>query len=296
MDLKTCIQNAVKAVQDVVADYSFKAPGGGKVGSINQSGDHQLDLDVQADRAVERELRKCSAVAGFCSEEREGFVCTNPEGRYIVVYDPLDGSQNVPVGISVGSIFGAFEAKTLSDIKSGRDMVFAAYGIHAAALLFVSTGNPGVNMERYDRKAGCFVTVKENIKIPNKGKTYCINEGNSKNWSATISDLVAKLKSEKRSVRWAACMVSDVHRPLLNGGIFSYPRDAKYQNGRLRLVYEAYPMAYIWECADGSAFSRVDPVFEQSVKILDEPFPEEIHSRSGVTMLGPHETQVLKSC
>lgn len=292
-NLMDCLRNAALAVQLCVANYDFHT----KKGPMNQSGDAQLDLDIAADRAVAHALRQCPIVAGFCSEEREGFVPTNSNGRYIVVYDPLDGSQNVSVGITVGSIFGVLKGRELQDLSSGRDMVCAAYGVHGASLLFCGahlSDTTGPVLERFDQTGRNWVPVRRDIQIPAKGKTYCINEGNTRNWSSWTTGFVTRLKAEKRSIRWGACMVMDVHRPLLQGGIFAYPEDAKYPNGRLRLVYEAYPMAFLWEKAGGVALSSINMTTQSAETILDRRFPHnKIHSRSGVVLVGPHEADCL---
>jgi len=305
--LKNCLREAAISVQKCVAEYSFGVEnvGGGKSqaseGAINESGDRQLDLDVAADLAVEEALRNCPLVAGVLSEERKGFVETNPAGQYVVAFDPLDGSQNVPVGITVGSIYGVFRGSSPADIASAskaRDrLVCAAYGLHSAALLFnFADTESRPSLERWDAYSKEWITVKKEFLTPEKGKTYCINEGNFKNWADWTRDFVGSLKSEKRSTRWMACMVSDVHRPLLQGGIFAYPEDAKYTGGRLRLVYEAMPMALLWEQAGGTALSSVDEITGEFTHILDRPFPaEDIHCRSGVVLLGRHETRVLRT-
>jgi len=291
--LMNCLRDAALAVQHCVANYDFLA----KKGPENKSGDAQLDLDIAADRAVERALRRCPLVAGFCSEEREGFVPTNPSGKYIVVYDPLDGSQNVSVGITVGSIFGVLKGRELRDIASGRDMCAAAYGVHGASLLFCGAhlaDEEGPVLERFNQSSNGWLPVRSDIKIPSKGKTYCINEGNTRNWTSWTTGFVTRLKAEKRSIRWGACMVMDVHRPLLQGGIFAYPEDRKYPNGRLRLVYEAYPMAFLWERAGGVALASIDMASQTAQTILDRPFPhKKVHSRSGVVLVGPHEAECL---
>lgn len=302
--LKACLREAAVAVQKVVAGYDFgvsQVGGGLSLGKINESGDKQLDLDIAADLAVERALRQCPLIAGFLSEERKGFVETNSGGQYVVAFDPLDGSQNVPVGITVGSIYGVFKGKNPEDIAEApmaRDrLVCAAYAIHSAALLFnFCDVDTRPTLERWDLKTQSWFTVRKEVVMPEKGKTYCINEGNVKNWADWTRDFVEALKGEKRSTRWMACMVSDVHRPLLQGGIFAYPEDAKYTGGRLRLVYEGMPMALLWEQAGGTALHSVNGATGELSHILDRPFPEtDIHCRSGVVFVGAHEAKVLKS-
>lgn len=293
--IKATLQVAARAVQECYAKYDFR----GKTNSTNRSGDNQESLDIAADKAVEAVLRKNPIIAGFCSEERDGFVQTCPTGRYIVMYDPLDGSQNIGVGISVGCIFGVHRGNKLEDLRDGRKMVAAAYAVHSATLLFTfAWAHRGVYqrpcMERFDFTDQRWVMVRKNIEIPQKGKTYCINDGNGRKWDRITKRFVSKLKREGRSVRWSACMVLDVHRPLLQGGMFSYPIDSKHTKGRLRLVYENYSMAFLWEAAGGKAIASVNSRRKTYKHILDTPFPtNNIHARGGVMLLGPHEFEVF---
>ena len=250
---------------------------------MNASGDKVCALDVQSDLIVEEELRACAAVSGYASEERRTFVPLNAEtGRFVVVCDPLDGSQNVPVGVSVGAIYGIFKAKTLSDIKSGNDMVAAGYALFSACLQFV-WAEDSVSMSMYKPSTREWIATASGHQIPPKGKTYSINEGSAKNWNIDVATFVEQ-HLRGRSVRWAACMVLDVHRNLVQGGCFIYPTCKKYTKGRLRLVYEAYPMAFVWEKAGGVALAVAGK------RILDAPFPaDDVHARSGVILLGEWE-------
>eukprot|EP00948_MAST-09A_sp_MAST-9A-sp1_P004248 g4248.t1 len=257
--------------------------------TMNKSGDIQLPLDIKADKIVEKCLASNPLVAGIASEERDGFTSLNEKtGKYIVAFDPLDGSQNVPVGLNVGSIFGIFPATSFADIDTGDDMVAAGYALYGTALQFVfgSVASP-LTLRQYDFKQAQFRTIIEDHKMPDKGKTYCINEGRSVDWYPHIEFFIEK-HMKGRSIRWMACMVSDVHRPLFQGGSFLYPEDLKYPNGRLRLVYEAMPMAFLFEKAGGKAYASTD-----GKRILQKAFPSEkdVHCRCGVMLLGPTESE-----
>ena len=291
-----------------VVAVTVSEPGQGASGDsrpkINASGDAVLPVDEQADLVVEEVLKSNKLIAGFASEEREAFVPLNEgSGKYIVAFDPLDGSQNVPVGMNVGSIFGVFRARTLSEIKSGRDQVAAAYALYSSTLLFMSSmKKKPARLEQFISKS--WTTLIAAHQTPERGKAYCINEGNEGNWStdpvAYIAEFVAAMKAEKRSIRWCCCMVADVHRPLLQGGSFAYPEDKKYKSGRLRLVYEAWPMAYLWEACNPEGVAAARVRFEGSKivgsdAILDVPMPEkgDVHARCGVILLGKHEKEVF---
>jgi len=267
----------------------------GRPNVVNASGDKVHAIDELSDLAVERALQACPAVRGFASEEREGFVSCHEDGRFIVVFDPLDGSQNLPVGLSVGSIYGIFEAKELAGINSGDDMVAAGYSLYSASLQFVSAvrGAESLTLEQYMFQLGEWVVASDNHRRPESGKIYCINSGNSGNWLLPVQMFVEN-HMKPRSVRWMACMVSDVHRPLMQGGCFLYPSDRKYTKGRLRLVYEAYPMAFLWEIAgNGQALTGA-----RQGRILAVPFPhDDVHVRAGVVLLGKEETEMFeKAC
>lgn len=247
-----------------------------------------MKLDEIADHRIEKALEQCKYVAGFASEEKDNFISfDSKDGEYIIVYDPLDGSQNVPPGLSVGAIYGIFKAKDIKDIKKGEEIVAAGYAIFSTALQFCfTTKNTPVELSQYNfQDEGWFVYDKD-FKRPKKGKTYAINEGSVGNWDSTISTFVSQ-HLRGRSVRWMCSMVADTHRQLLQGGCFLYPSDKKYPKGRLRLVYEAIPLAFIWEKAgNGSAYATVE-----GLRILDVPFPtEDIHARCGVIFLGEEES------
>lgn len=262
---------------------------------MNASGDKVHAIDELSDLAVEQHLQSCPSVRGFASEERESFVSCHPSeegGKYIVVFDPLDGSQNLPVGLSVGSIYGIFEASELTDIASGDDMVAAAYSLYSASLQFVSSvkGQQSLTVQQYMFPSSEWVVASPNHTRPDVGKIHCINSGNSGNWLLPVQIFVEQ-HMKPRSVRWMACMVSDVHRPLMQGGCFLYPSDRKYTKGRLRLVYEAYPMAFLWEAAGGG----VALTGARQGRILEVPFPhDDVHVRAGVVLLGKKEAEMFE--
>jgi len=274
--------------------------GGGALGprpKTNASGDTVAPLDEMADEIVVNALKECPYVAGFASEERKDFVPLNEDGSFIVVYDPLDGSQNLPVNLSVGSIWGVFRGTSLKEIKSGDDLIAAGYTLFSTALQFVWTNSRKgpTSLHQYDFKRKVWGKVLTNHTQPTKGKTYCINEGSAKNWTPAIGTFIANFM-KGRSIRWMCCMVADVHRPLMQGGAFMYPSDKKYTRGRLRLVYEAYPMAFVWEACGGIAIHADRPI-ERSAsepakysRILETPFPHgDVHARTGVILLGKYE-------
>jgi len=222
---------------------------------------------------------------------------TNPNGEYIVVFDPLDGSQNVPASLTVGAIFGVFKTKNFEEVTCGNQMVAAGYALFSSALTFAFCSDvTPLTFSQFDFENNIWVEYEKNHKQPKKGKTYAINEGNSANWDPTIQAFIANHMRGRRSVRWMCCMAADVHRQLVEGGCFIYPQDTKYPQGRLRLLYEAVPLAFIWEkCGRGVALATTegDRILDIKISHLD------IHARCGVIYLGEDETMMfnkLKAC
>eukprot|EP00755_Sulcionema_specki_P024937 Sspe_Gene.82200::Locus_53867_Transcript_1_1_Confidence_1.000_Length_1234::g.82200::m.82200/K03841/FBP, fbp; fructose-1,6-bisphosphatase I len=288
------IQRAVKEVAGLMAKGHLEESFGKKHGKANESGDIQETVDVAADHAMSRALSKCADVSCYASEELDLVNFTeHPKGKYMVVYDPLDGSQNIPVNITTGLIFGIFECSVpWSPPKNGRSMVAAGYAIFGAATqIILARKGKGITVYNLNPETGDFVVTKERHVIPTKGKVYACNEGLQPTWVTERSRKWAEAM-RGRSVRWMACMVSDVHRVLMEGGGFLLPADKKNVNGKLRLVYEAYPMAFIFEEAGGVG------LLEDLTPILDVPFPnyndsKALHRKIPVFLASPHEASIF---
>lgn len=254
----------------------------------NSSGDIQKPLDITTDHIISTNLAKLSTVAGILSEEQDAYKVVNPSGNYIISFDPLDGSGNSPLNLSTGSIFAIFRASRLEDI-SGKNIVAAIYSIYGPTLEIIKVSHFDNTRTRtvYPNKNGVLtpIMVDDYLTIPNKGKIYVANEGNYGRWSPKIQKYVNALRG--RSLRWMACFVADIHRLLIEGGTYLYTSDQKQPEGKLRLVYEVYPMAYIWEQCGG--ISRD----ETGRSCLDIPFnPAKIHQRSPILLFGKYEYQL----
>ncbi|KAG2396295.1 Fructose-1,6-bisphosphatase protein [Vigna angularis] len=247
----------------------------GLAGETNVQGEEQKKLDVLSNEVF---------VKALISSGRTVSV-------YIVVFDPLDGSSNIDCGVSIGTIFGIYmvknEAKvSLEDaMQPGNQMLAAGYCMYGSSCTFVlSTGN-GVNGFTLDPSLGEFILTHPNIKIPRKGNIYSVNEGNAKNWDEPTTKYVQKCKfpqdgSPPKSLRYIGSMVADIHRTLLYGGIFMYPADIKSPHGKLRILYEVFPMSYLMEQAGGQAFTG-------KRRALDL-VPRELHERSPI-FLGSYD-------
>ncbi|XP_043687691.1 fructose-1,6-bisphosphatase, cytosolic isoform X1 [Telopea speciosissima] len=246
----------------------------GLAGETNVQGEEQKKLDVLSNEVFIKALTSSGRTCILVSEEDEEaiFVAPSMHGRYIVVFDPLDGSSNIDCGVSIGTIFGIYMIKdkvqpTLEDVlQSGNNMIAAGYCMYGSSCMLVLSTGSGVNGFTLDPSLGEFILTHADIKIPKKGKIYSVNEGNAKNWDGPTAKYVEKCKfpkdgSSPKSLRYVGSMVADVHRTLLYGGIFLYPADKKSPNGKLRVLYEVFPMSFLMEKAGGQAFTGKQRVF-----------------------------------
>ncbi|PWN24548.1 putative FBP1-fructose-1,6-bisphosphatase [Jaminaea rosea] len=269
----------------------------GAAGNQNVQGEDQKKLDVLSNEIMINALKASGKVAVLVSEEDDeaiivgerqpGTTFETEKGKYCVVFDPLDGSSNIDAGVNIGTIFGIYTVRDGSKgevadvLRPGSEMVAAGYCMYgSSANLVLTTGN-GVNGYTLDNAIGEFILTHPNITLPNRGKIYSINEGNSAYYHEPVLKYLESIKypaegSGKKpySARYIGSMVADVHRTLLYGGIFGYPDDKKSKKGKLRLLYEAFPMAFLTEQAGGVATTGKG-------RILDVQ-PESIHERCPV--------------
>ncbi len=253
----------------------------GGIGSNNVQGESQQKLDVIADIRFTRALTNGGEVAAIVSEEREAIIYTgNNQAKYVVAMDPLDGSSNIDVNVSIGTIFSIYRRVTAVGtqpaeqdfLQGGRRQVAAGYILYGSSTILVYATGHGVNGFTYDHSLGEFFLSHTNIQIPLVGKIYSCNEGNTPDFSAGIRRYLEQCQSLRYSARYIGSLVGDFHRNLLKGGIYLYPFTAVTPQGKLRLLYECYPLAYLIEQAGGQAF-------DGQTDILDIP-PTSIHQRS----------------
>ncbi len=277
----------------------------GKTEHANESGDQIAHMDHLADEIFMRHLAANPRVRCVVSEEQARPV-TFPDhdaDGFCVVLDPLDGSQNICPGLPVGPIFGLFPTP---EPTMGREMVAAGYALLSSRDTFVWADRLGASSEPLGQNAGPENMgsprddpaahekegdpgrTRHRFQIPNKGSFYAINEGNSAKWaSKVVVDFVGTLKREGRSIRWMASMVGDVHRVLMEGGVFLYPTDTSRPQGRLRKLYECFPMAFVCEKSGGHAV-----VPETCTPILDLPVHmNDPHERLSCLFSGKHECE-----
>eukprot|EP01135_Chromosphaera_perkinsii_P009404 Nk52_evm80s1737 gene=Nk52_evmTU80s1737 len=259
----------------------------GLAGSMNTTGDDQKKLDVFANEVFINSMKSSGKVSVMVSEEDEEAIIVEAKNRgpYCAVFDPLDGSSNIDCGVSIGTIFGIYKLKegsvgTVSDVlRPGNEMVAAGYCMYGSSTQLVFTTGQGVHGYTLDPSLGEFILTHENIRVPRKGKIYSINEGNYQYWDKATVEYVESKKNpgegkKPYSARYIGSMVADVHRTFLYGGIFMYPGDSKSPKGKLRVLYEGFPMALLMEQAGGKATTG-------NQRLLDY-YPEHIHDRCPV--------------
>jgi fructose-1,6-bisphosphatase I len=219
-----------------------------------------------------------------------------PTGKYVLLYDPLDGSSNIDANITIGTIFSIYRRITPSGkgtmqdcLQPGYKQVAAGYVVYGSSTMFVYTTGDGVHGFTLDPSIGEFILSHENIRIPKRGRIYSVNEGNYRWWYDGMKKYVKYLQQEDRatqrpySARYIGSMVADIHRTLLYGGIFMYPGDERSPNGKLRLMYEANPMSIIVEQAGGKATNGEKRIVDIAPASLHQRTPIFIGSEDDVT-------------
>ncbi|MDG4923604.1 class 1 fructose-bisphosphatase [Glaesserella parasuis] len=261
----------------------------GVSGDENIQGETQMKLDVFANETMKKALIARGDVAGFASEEDDTFVAFDTErgrnAKYILMTDPLDGSSNIDVNVSVGTIFSIYKRVspigtpvTMDDfLQPGRKQVAAGYVTYGSSTMLVYTTGNGVNGFTYDPSLGLFILSHPNMKMPFEGKYYSINEGQYLKFPEGVKKFIKFCQEEDKatgrpySSRYIGSLVSDFHRNLLKGGIYIYPSTKSHPNGKLRLLYEGNPMAFLAEQAGGMATDGFNPILD--IK------PTELHQR-----------------
>ncbi|XP_065194670.1 fructose-1,6-bisphosphatase isozyme 2-like [Sycon ciliatum] len=280
------LMTAVKAIASAVKRAGI-ANLYGIAGSQNTTGDEQKKLDVLANDLFINMLSTCGQACMLISEENEDPVIVPEEnrGKYIVTFDPLDGSSNIDCLVSIGSIWGIYEKKTPGPptkedvLRPGTEMVSAGYALYGSGTMVVMSTGCGLHGFTLDPNIGDFVLTHRDMFIKNRGKIYSTNEGYEKYWDQKVTNYVHSIKypeDEKKSpygARYIGSMVADVHRTFLYGGIFLYPANTKSPNGKLRLLYESNPMAFMMEQAGGRATDGEKRVMEIEPKGIHERCP-----------------------
>lgn len=291
--LLSSIQTACKFISSKVRKAGIANLYGSNTGSsgstTNMTGDVQKKLDVICNDVFINTLRNSKRVLAILSEEENDPIFIDEQGKYIVSFDPLDGSSNVDANVTIGSIFGIWKACSENAKENlfmpGNKLIAAGYCVYGSATQLILCIDEHVNGYTLDPSLGEFILTHPNLRIPKSHTIYSINEGNAANWDEQVTKYVHSKKFPSKgkkcySLRYVGSMVADVHRTLLYGGIFMYPADAKSPNGKLRLMYECNPLSYIIENAGGKASTG-------KMRILDI-VPTEAHQRCPV-ILGSYD-------
>lgn len=273
----------------------------GSLESENVQGEVQKELDVITNDIFISSIEWAGHLAGMASEEMDDpyeIPAQFPRGKYLILFDPLDGSSNVNVNISVGTIFSILRAPegvthpVLEDfLQTGVKQVCAGYALYGSSTMLVFTTGNGVNGFTLDREVGEFYLTHPNMQIPPDTQEFAINTSNQRHWEPPVQRYVEEALKGKEgprakdfNMRWVASMVAEVHRILIRGGVFMYPRDSKLKEkgGKLRLLYEANPMSFIVEQAGGASSTGRERIMQIKPEGLHQRVPVILGSRNEV--------------
>jgi fructose-1,6-bisphosphatase I len=303
-NLRLLIETVARACKTISHAVSQGALGGvlGSADTTNVQGETQKKLDVLANEILVEANEWGGHLAAMASEEMDqpvGIPVAYPRGHYLLLFDPLDGSSNIDVNVSIGTIFSVLpapEGMTEDDerafLQPGTKQVAAGYAIYGPQTMLVLTVGQGVVGFTLDRSTGSFILTQENIRIPADTREFAINMSNWRHWAAPVRRYVEECLAGKEgargkdfNMRWIASMVADVHRILSRGGIFMYPWDQREPDkpGKLRLMYEANPMAFLVEQAGGCATNGTQ-------RIMDI-MPTKLHERVSVILGSRNEVE-----
>ncbi|MAG57933.1 MAG: class 1 fructose-bisphosphatase [Planctomycetes bacterium] len=270
----------------------------GDEGSVNATGDEVKKLDVYADKAIYRVMDHTGRVCVMASEEVEDIISipeefASEDAPYVLMFDPLDGSSNIDANASIGTIFSIHRRVSTGKhgtkedcLQAGHKQVAAGYVIYGSSTVMVYTTGHGVHGFTLDPTLGEFLLSAEDMRIPTAGSIYSVNERDTHSWTPELQEYVAWLKQEDpasrrpRTGRYIGSMIADVHRTLIKGGIFMYPGTVKKPSGKLRLLYEVAPLAWVVEQAGGKA------ILADGSSVLAVQ-PTELHQRTPVFMGSP---------
>lgn len=275
----------------------------GSHGEVNVQGEVQQKLDVYANEALIHCLSLRESIGIIASEENEEPLVLrhdSPAAKYAIVFDPLDGSSNIDVAVTIGTTFAIFrrpEGDKAGDplqwvLQPGRKQVAAGYVVYGSSTVLVYSAGNGVHTFTLDPMVGSYILTKENLRIPERGGYYSINESYCDRWPGVYAKYLHRLKSgemgRRYSSRFVGSMVADFHRTLLRGGVFIYPPNTDHPDGKLRLLYEANPVAFLAEQAGGSAS-------DGRQHILDIQ-PRDVHQRTPLVVGGRAEMEEFERC
>ena len=295
----------IKSIVAACKEISFRV-GQGELSDVlgstlneNVQGETQKKLDVISNELLKDLILETGSVMAISSEEEDSTVAGNPQGKYLVTFDPLDGSSNTDINSLIGTIFSILPAPKGADpadpaifLQPGAAQIAAGYILYGPSTMMALTTGKGTKMYTLDKTYGGFLLTTEQVTIPGVTAEFAINMSNQRYWQSPMQNYVADLLKGKEgprgknfNMRWIAAMVGDVHRILCRGGIFAYPRDVKdpTKPDKLRLMYEANPMSFLVEQAGGASTTGTE-------RIMDIQ-PVDIHQRVAVILGSKHEVE-----
>jgi len=303
-NLRLLVETVARAVKTISHAVGRGALGGvlGSADSTNVQGETQKKLDIIANEMLIEANEWGGTLAAMASEEMDepvGIPVAYPRGDYLLLFDPLDGSSNIDVNVSIGTIFSVLRAHDPQGdegafLQPGTQQVCAGYGVYGPQTQFVISIGHGVHEFTLDRDTGSFLLTRENLRIPPQTREFAINMSNLRHWEAPVRRYIDEclagadgVRGKDFNMRWVASMVSDVHRIMQRGGVFLYPRDRREADkpGKLRLMYEANPMAFLIEQAGGAATDCRE-------RILDI-VPTSLHQRVSVALGSKDEVDYI---
>jgi fructose-1,6-bisphosphatase len=310
-ELAPIVGDVASGVKAIAAALGAGALAGvlGDAGTVNGQGERQRTLDVLANGALIRACEWGGHVAAIASEELDAPHAVppqHPRGEHLLVLDPLDGSSNVDVNVTVGTIFSVLRRGTSGPpiveefLRPGTDQVAAGYALYGPSTMLVLTLGRGTHGFTLDREVGEFVLTHPDLRIPEETRELAVNASNERHWEPPVRRYVREClegragpRGDDFNMRWIASLVAEVHRILVRGGVFLYPRDARpaARNGRLRLLYEASPMAMLVEQAGGAASTGAGRVLDLVPASLHEKAPLVLGSRREVERIARYHAE-----
>jgi fructose-1,6-bisphosphatase I len=303
--------NALAAACKEISELVAAGPLSGELSKLQtdkSGGDFQTELDILANTHLIDALR-AAPVAAVASEELDVPVELDPDAPLVVALDPLDGSSNIDTNVSIGTIFSLLPttppgggAEPAAFLRRGHDQVAAGYVLYGPQTSLVLTVGAGTDIFTLDRKSGAFLLTKPQVQVPPVSNEFAINASNLRHWASEVrkwfDDCIAGIEGPRArnfNMRWIASMVAEAHRILVRGGVYIYPGDARegYRSGRLRLVYEANPIAFLMEQAGAAASTGHERILDRVPRMLHERVPLIFGSREEVARLERHHLEPL---
>jgi fructose-1,6-bisphosphatase I len=287
-DLDLVLSKISKSIQDISYLVRKNSPLdlSSVLGSENPSGEQVKKLDIDSNNILINNLMGLDVIRNIASEEDEELIPVNTNGKYLVSFDPLDGSSNIDCNITIGTIFCVFEYND-NTIKNGGNIVMAGYSLYGGCTQLIVCKYGITDLYNLDPNNNKWHMIYPNFKMKSNGNIYSINESYKNMYDNKYNKYIDSLILENYNMRWVGALVADFHRTLIKSGVILYPANKTNKNGKIRLVYEAYPLAYIMEKCDGLSYDGT-----QNILTIDFPW-EDIHKRTPMFFGSEYEMSKL---